>query len=325
MKTVVITGGAGYVGSQSLVRFKDLGWRVIVVDDLSTGHRDLAVAADELVETSLLESEALAGALDWAQVDGILHCAAKALVPESVARPEYYFRQNVVGALNLLDCSLEHRGIPIVFSSTAATFGQPESVPIPETAPTDPINPYGFSKLAVEKLLFAASSAYGGPVVALRYFNAAGADPEGRVGERHDPETHLIPNAIRAAHGSGAELTIFGDDYDTRDGTCLRDYIHVSDLAEAHRLALEYLWGGGASEVFNLGSAEGFTVKEVVETVAAVVGRPVPHRYGPRRPGDPDALLADSSRAREVLGWSPRHSDLRSIVTTAARWHDRDG
>jgi len=318
-RTVLITGGAGYVGSHSLLHFRSLGWRVVVLDDFSAGHREFAGHADRVIEGTLLDQGFVNEALSSEAFDGVLHCAGKIQVGESVERPTHYLRENILSAINLVD-ALREKKTPLVFSSTAAVYGTPEVVPIPETAKRSPDNPYGLSKLVVEQLLEASGIAHGLPWMALRYFNAAGADRDLRVGEDHHPETHLIPNIFRAALSSAA-MKIFGDDYDTRDGTCLRDYVHVDDVALAHAAALRHLWDGGGSESMNLGSGSGFTVREVLDAARRVTGREIRYDMAPRRPGDSSALVADTTQARSALGWKPESSELDHILTTAWRWH----
>lgn len=325
MPTILVTGGAGYVGSQSVLHFRSLGWRAVTLDDLSTGHADYAALADRFVSADCTDVAAMTAALASEPLDGVLHCAARSLVPESVTDPLLYFEQNVGGAVALLRASLAAGGVPIVLSSSAAVYGEPDEVPILESSARVPVNPYGFTKLAFEEALLATDRAHGLRSVALRYFNAAGADPAGRVGERHDPETHLIPNIIRSAlGGTGKTFRLFGDDYPTRDGTCLRDYIHTQDVARAHQAAFEYLWAGGETAAFNIGTGTGTTVREVFEAARVVLGRPIPLEIAPRRPGDPAVLLADCGLARERLGWTAKHSTIEEILTHAVRWHERD-
>ena len=317
---VLVTGGAGYVGSHACKALAAAGFRPVTLDDLSRGHRD-AVRWGPLEEVSLLDRDRVADVVRRWQPIAAMHFAALAYVGESVSQPLDYWRVNLTGSLNLIEALVQHGTKHIVFSSTCATFGTPDSVPIKADAPQRPINPYGASKLAVERLLADAEGAHGITSVALRYFNAAGADPEGEIGERHDPETHLIPLAIMAALGTGAPLTIHGDDWPTPDGTCIRDYVHVTDLASAHVLALRHLLGGGASARVNLGTGRGTSVKEIVTAVAAATGRDVPHRFGQRRPGDPAELVADPAAATALLGWQPAFSDR--IVETAVAWARR--
>jgi UDP-glucose-4-epimerase GalE len=311
---VLVTGGAGYIGSHAVRALARRGHEVLIYDDLSTGHRELAHGF-ELVEGSIGDASRLAPALT--NVDAVMHFAAKSLIPESVRDPRKYFDNNVRDGLVLLNTCIENGVKKFIFSSTAAVYGNPEKTPILENSPKQPVNPYGFSKLAFEGALQSYDSAYALRFASLRYFNAAGADSSGDIGELHEPETHLIPNALKAAVGDG-ELSIFGTDYPTPDGTCVRDYIHVTDLADAHVLALEYLDGGGRSEILNLGTGKGSTVHEVVTTVEKVVGRPLPKRIAARRQGDPPVLLADPARAEKLLGWKAKLS-LYDMV--ASSWN----
>jgi UDP-glucose-4-epimerase GalE len=330
MSTVVVTGGAGYVGSHAVKALAAAGRDVVVFDNLSAGHpeavarvaRAFPARSVTLVRGDIRDRAAVANMLRATGASAVMHFAARLLVAESVREPIGYYRANVEGTLTLLDAMAEARIRHFVFSSTAATFGEPQAVPIDETHPQQPINAYGETKLAVERALPHVERATDIRSITLRYFNAAGADPDGLLGEDHDPEEHLIPLAIAAARG-GAPLTIFGDDYDTPDGTCVRDYVHVTDLAAAHVAALTALEGGSASAAYNLGSGDGVTVRQVVERVGNLAGRSVPHTVGPRRPGDPARLVAASGRARRELGWTPRHQSLDAIVETAWRWHER--
>jgi len=269
----------------------------------------------------ILEPAALKSVFVKHRFDGVIHFCARSLVGESVVQPYAYYENNVAGTLNLLQAMRESGVGSIVFSSTAAVFGNPETPLIEEGHPTRPINPYGASKLMVERILADAAGAYGLRSTALRYFNAAGADPAGDIGESHQPETHLIPNVLRAALGQGSGLKVFGNDYATRDGTCVRDYIHVNDLASAHLLALEYMQTNQGSHLFNLGNGQGFTVWDVIEAAKRVTGRPIGFTQGARRPGDPAVLVASSKKAQCVLGWKPRFTDIGEIIETAWRWH----
>lgn len=317
---VLVCGGAGYIGSHMVRRLAAAGHRVTVFDNLSTGHRE-AVAAAELVVGDLLDPSALAQLFGRCRFDAVVHFAARSLVGESVAQPYLYYENNVVGSLNLLRAMRETGVERIVFSSTAAVFGHPEREPIDEDHPTRPINPYGASKLMVERLLADAAQAYGLRSVSLRYFNAAGAATEGGIGEAHEPETHLIPNVLRSALGQGPALKVFGTDYPTRDGTCVRDYVHVDDLCEAHLAALTFMGETAGAHVFNLGNGQGFSVLEVLDAAARVVGARIDYETAPRRPGDPAVLVASSRKAREQLGWSPRHTDIEAIIASAWNWH----
>ena len=317
---ILICGGAGYIGSHMLKWLALRGYRVTVLDNLSTGHRE-AVQWGELVEADLLDPASLERVFAGRRFDAVMHFCARSLVGESVAQPYDYYANNVSGTLNLLQAMQRHGVAKLVFSSTAAVFGNPVSARIDEVHPKAPINPYGASKLMVERMLQDAASAYGLRSVALRYFNAAGASPEGDIGESHQPETHLIPNALRAALGTGPALKLFGDDYPTPDGTCVRDYVHVDDLAQAHERALAYMQAHEGAHAFNLGNGQGFSVREVIEAASRVAGRAVPFEVAPRRDGDPATLVASSERARAELGWSPAHASLDEIIGTAWRWH----
>lgn len=314
---LLVTGGAGYMGSVCAAHLVDAGHDVLVLDDLSTGHRDAVPEGCEFVEGDLAElaHPVLAGGFGvFGAFDGVLHFAAKSLVGESMELPDLYWRNNVIGTLRLLEAMREHRTPRLVFSSTAATYGEPTQVPIPEDHPTVPTNTYGATKLAIDHAISGYASAYGLAAVSLRYFNVAGA--HGRFGERHAVETHLIPIALQVATGQRPELQVYGDDWPTPDGTCIRDYIHVDDLAEAHLLALDHA-EPGRHRIFNLGSGTGFSVREVVEACRAVTGHPLPTRNAPRRAGDPAVLIASSERARDELGWRPTRTDITRIVADA--------
>lgn len=323
MKTVLVFGGAGYVGSHGCKAFAQAGWNVVAFDDLSRGWRD-HVKWGPLIEASLLDRSAIAEAIRTTKPDLIVHFAALAYVGESVLQPGIYYRNNTVGSLNLLDeaCAAGH--IPIIFSSTCATYGIPEFLPITESHPQQPINPYGWSKLFVEKMLSDFNVAHGLNSVSLRYFNAAGADPGGEIGERHEPETHAIPLAIEAALSPDSVFTVFGSDFDTPDGTAVRDYIHVSDLASAHVAAGEYLADNPGSHVFNLGTGVGTSVIELLSAVEDAVGTKPSVCFGPPRPGDPAELVAAADKARNVLGWQTLHSSIENIVTSALAWRLRE-
>ncbi len=314
-----VTGGAGYVGSVVAARLVADGHRVTIVDNLSTGHRDAVPAGCTLVEGDVRDAAVLARAID-SSTDAVLHFAALSVVADSVQRPLDYFENNVGGTLSILRAMAAASVRRLVFSSTAAVYGTPASLPIEETAPCSPENPYGWSKLAVEKVLEAWHAAGGISYVALRYFNAGGAS--GELGEDHRPESHLIPIVLDAARGARPGVTVFGSDYPTRDGTCLRDYIHVVDLADAHVRALEAM-AQGFSGPLNLGSENGFTVLEVIRAVERVTGRTVAHTIGPRRDGDPPALVASSQKAVRVLGWTPSSSTLDEIIASAEAWRAR--
>ena len=319
---VLVTGGAGYIGSHTAKLLATSGHVPIVFDDLSQGH-DWAVKWGPIERGSLSDQERLREVLARHPVDAVIHFAANALVGESMSNPTKYFRNNTVGTLNLLD-AMHAAGVDrIVFSSTCATYGNPVRVPIDEGHPQAPVNPYGESKLMVEKILRWYGECYGLRWMALRYFNAAGADPDGEIGEDHDPESHLIPLVIGAAMGTRPPVKIFGTDYDTPDGTAIRDYVHVMDLAEAHLRALQRLDEGTPSQAVNLGTGQGQSVRAVVTTVSRTAGKAVPAVESPRRAGDPATLVADPARARDVLGWTCRYPDLDVIVEHAWRWHTK--
>ena len=320
---ILVTGGAGYIGSHTVLALKEAGYDVVVLDNLVYGHSDLveSVLKVELVVGDTNDRAFLDRLFAIHQFDAVMHFAAYAYVGESVTAPDKYYRNNVVGTLTLLE-AMNHAGIKnFVFSSTCATYGVPTIVPIPEDHAQNPINPYGATKLMVERILADFDPAYGMRSVAFRYFNAAGADPQGRLGEDHQPETHLIPLVLFTALGQQESVSILGTDYDTPDGTCVRDYIHVTDLASAHLLGLEYLLQGGKSDRFNLGNGNGFSVKEVIETARIVTGREIKAEEQPRRAGDPPALVGSGDRARQVLGWDPQYADLTAILTHAWAWH----
>ena len=314
-----VTGGAGYVGSHVVKALGERGHDVLVYDDLSTGHR-WAVLHGELVVADILDRGRLGEAFEAFRPEGVFHFAAKVVVPESVRDPMGYYRVNVQGSLALIEEAIRYGVKAFVFSSSAAVYGIPDQVPVGEEAPLKPINPYGATKAVVERILEDCSRAYGLPYVSLRYFNVAGADPEGRIGQASRQPTHLITRALKVALGEIPQLEIYGTDYPTPDGTCIRDYIHVEDLAEAHLLALEHLMDGGGSRVYNCGYGHGHSVREVVEMVRKVTGVDFAVAEAPRRPGDPPELVADPSRLKAELGWRPRYDDLRVIVETAWFW-----
>jgi UDP-glucose 4-epimerase len=316
---ILVTGGAGYIGSHAVRFFLARGHDVWIYDNLSFGHR-AAVPAERLLVADLSETHRLDQVLVERRIEAVVHYAAFAFVGESVQQPAKYYGNNLINTLNLIECLRRHGLGRFVFSSTCATYGTPQKVPITEEEPQRPINPYGETKLAVERALGAYARAYGWGYAALRYFNAAGASPDGTIGEDHSPETHLIPLAIHAAMGLRPALEIFGTDYPTPDGTCIRDYIHVDDLADAHLLALEKLVPSQEMK-YNLGTGRGYSVREVIRTVEEVSGKKVPVKEGPRREGDPPALVAASDKAQRELGWRPRYAELRPIVETAWNWH----
>ena len=318
---ILVTGGAGYIGSVTVDHLISRGENVVVLDNLSRGHREALAPKAIFCEGNVGDGHLLARITKENKIESCIHFAAFAYVGESVEQPRTYFENNVEQGIALFGSLLEAGVHRVVFSSSCATYGEPEQLPIRETARQWPTNPYGWSKLLLERVLASYDAAYGLKFVALRYFNAAGAT-ETR-GEHHDPESHLIPNVLQAAAGKINEVSVFGNAYPTPDGTAIRDYIHVSDLAEAHACALDYLRRGNASEFLNLASGRGYSVLEVIECVRQVTGRPVRVHFGPPRPGDPSRLVADSSKAQNRLKWSPRHSDLPTIVRTAWNWHNR--
>jgi UDP-glucose 4-epimerase len=317
---ILVCGGAGYIGSHMAQWLAMHGHAATVLDNLSTGHRE-AVKWGDLVEADLLDPASLERTFAGRRFDAVMHFSARSLVGDSVREPYAYYRNNVTGTLNLLGAMQLHGVDRLVFSSTAAVFGQPTTGLIDEDHPKAPINPYGASKLMVERILADAAAAYGLRSVALRYFNAAGALAEYGIGEAHACETHLIPNVLRSALGTGPALKVFGNDYPTSDGTCVRDYVHVQDLAQAHALALGYKDSHPAAHRFNLRNGQGFSVREVIAAASRVVGAPIPFEQAPRREGDPGTLVASGRRARELLGWTPAWTGLEPIIESAWRWH----
>jgi len=323
--TILVTGGAGYIGSHTVLALQQAGYEVVVLDNLTYGHQDIAkdVLNVELVVGDTCDRPLLDSLFASHNIAAVMHFAAYAYVGESVTDPAKYYRNNFVGTLTLLEAMMAASIDKFVFSSTCATYGVPKTVPIPEDHPQDPISPYGVSKLMVEQVLKDFDSAYQFKSVRFRYFNAAGADPAGKLGEDHMPETHLIPLVLLTALGKRDSISIFGTDYPTPDGTCVRDYIHVADLAEAHVLGLKYLLEGGETTVFNLGNGNGFSVKEVIEVARQITDREIKAVECPRRPGDPPALVGSSDRARSILGWNPQYADLNQIITHAWNWHQK--
>ena len=321
---LLIPGGAGYIGSHMVRHALREGHDVTILDDFSTGHR-WATADCEVLEVNLLDRERLNQLLQGRTFDGVIHFAAKSLVGESMTKPDMYFRNNVVGTMNLVDAMLQTGCQNLVFSSTAAIFGNPQTAKISEEHPKNPINPYGRSKLMVEQMLESLCNAYDLNACCLRYFNAAGADLAGGIGEAHDPETHLIPNVLRSLLGDGHLLKVFGNDYATHDGTCVRDYVHVNDLAQAHLLGLEFLEKEGGFKVFNLGNGSGYSVLDIVNVSSQVAGCEVAYEVAPRRIGDPTTLVADCSKAVHELGWAPEFGSLSDIISSAWRWHSNSG
>ncbi|GAP03361.1 UDP-galactose 4-epimerase [Fructobacillus pseudoficulneus] len=321
--SVLVLGGAGYIGSHMVRRLLDQGQDVVVVDNLVKGHRAAVAPEAKFYEVDIRDKEALSAVFEKEDIGAVVHFAAFSIVPESVAEPLKYFDNNTAGMVTLLEVMKDYDVKKIVFSSTAATYGNPVNIPIKETDPQNPINPYGESKLMMEKMMAWADSAYDIKWVALRYFNVAGALEDGSIGEDHGPETHLVPIILQAAAGQRDYIEMFGDDYNTPDGFNVRDYVHVVDLADAHILALDYLAKGNKSAQFNLGSATGFSVKEMVEAAREATGVNIEAKIGPRRPGDPDILVADSSQAREVLGWQPKYDNVQDIIKTAWNWKEK--
>lgn len=319
---VLVVGGAGYIGSHMVKMLTDRGHDTIVLDNLSMGYRD-SVLSGELVIGDLADPATLDDVFRHHRFDGVMHFASYIQVGESMREPAKYYRNNISNTLNLLDAMLRRSVRNFIFSSTAAIFGEPDYVPIDEKHPRRPINPYGFTKFAIEQVLADYDRAYGLRSVYLRYFNAAGADPDTTIGERHDPETHLIPLVLMAASGRREHIQIFGQDYDTPDGACVRDYIHVVDLCEAHLLVLNRLASGAASAAYNLGNGNGFSVNEAIDTATRVTGKSIPQVIGARRDGDPARLVADANLARRELGWRPRFNDLETIIRHAWAWERR--
>ena len=318
---ILVLGGAGYIGSHTVYELIAAGRDVVVADNLLTGFRAAVHPKARFYEADIRDRAAMDRLFEAEHIEGVIHFAASSQVGESMTNPLKYYDNNLCGTTALLEAMVAHGVDKIVFSSTAATYGEPERVPILETDATCPTNCYGETKLAMEKLMAWVSRAHGLRYVALRYFNACGAHPSGLIGEAHNPETHLIPLILQVPNGQRSEISIFGGDYPTRDGTCVRDYIHVTDLAQAHILALDYLMAGGENNVFNLGNGVGFTVREVIDVARRVTGHPIPAQLQPRRAGDPAQLVASSEKAKTVLGWKPQYADLDTIVSTAWAWH----
>jgi UDP-glucose 4-epimerase len=323
--TILVTGGAGYIGSHAVLALKRAGYGVVVLDNLVYGHRDLVeqVLQVDLVVGDINDRPLLDKLFATYDIGAVMHFSAYAYVGESVTTPDKYYRNNVVATLTLLEAMQAASINKFVFSSTCATYGVPKTVPIPEDHPQSPINPYGATKLMVERILADFDIAYSLKSVCFRYFNAAGADPSGLLGEDHNPETHLIPLVLQTALGKRQSVSIFGTDYDTPDGTCIRDYIHVADLADAHILGVEYLLQGRDSAVFNLGNGSGFSVREVIDTAKQVTGRDIKVVESDRRPGDPPALVGSGEKARKILGWNPQYPELDKILRHAWEWHQK--
>ncbi|MDU1340361.1 UDP-glucose 4-epimerase GalE [Clostridium butyricum] len=318
----IVLGGAGYIGSHAVNKLIENNYDVIVVDNLQSGHEEAINSKAKFYKGDIRDKNFLSNVFKEENIDGVFHFAANSIVGESMKEPLMYFNNNVYGMQILLEVMNEHNVNKIVFSSTAATYGEPKQVPITEDMETCPTNTYGETKLVMEKMMKWCDKAYGMKYVALRYFNVAGAEDDGSIGEDHNPETHLIPIVLQTALGKRDHITIFGDDYDTEDGTCVRDYVHVVDLVEAHILAMKYLTHGGESNTFNLGSSQGFSVKEIVETARKVTDKNIKAIIGERRAGDPSKLIASSDKARKILGWNPIRTNIENIIKDAWLWHD---
>lgn len=319
--TILVLGGAGYIGSHTVYELIDEGEDVVIVDNLETGHIEAVHPKARFYKGDIRDRKFIDSVFEKEKIDAVIHFAANSLVGESMVNPLKYYDNNLCGTKVLLESMVAHNIDKIVFSSTAATYGEPERVPILETDKTEPTNTYGETKLSMEKMFKWTSKAHNLRYVSLRYFNACGAHKSGEIGEAHNPETHLIPLILQVPNGQREAISIFGDDYDTKDGTCVRDYIHVTDLAQAHILAVKYLANGNESNIFNLGNGVGFTVKEVIETARKVTNDPIKAIISPRRAGDPARLIASSDKARNVLGWNPQHADLEEIIASAWNWH----
>ncbi|MGH1866830.1 UDP-glucose 4-epimerase GalE [Enterococcus durans] len=319
--SILVLGGAGYIGSHAVDQLINKGYEVIVVDNLLTGHKAAVHPDVRFYEGDIRDKTFLKSVFEKETIEGVLHFAASSLVGESVEKPLKYFNNNVYGMQVLLEVMHEFDVKNIVFSSTAATYGEPKEFPITESTPTNPKNPYGESKLMMEKMMKWCDNAYGMRYVALRYFNVAGAKSDASIGEDHTPETHLVPIILQVALGQREALAIYGDDYDTPDGTCVRDYVQVEDLIAAHILALEYLKAGNESNFFNLGSNQGYSVQEMLEAAREVTGKEIPAKIAPRRAGDPSRLVASSAKAQAILGWQPKFTDVKEIIKTAWDWH----
>ncbi len=319
--TILVLGGAGYIGSHTVYELIEAGEDVVIADNLETGHVEACHPKARFYKGDIRDKNFVDNLFDNEKIDSVIHFAANSLVGESVSNPLKYYDNNLYGTMVLLKSMVEHNVKKIVFSSTAATYGEPENIPILENDKTEPTNPYGETKLSMEKMFKWVSNAHGVRYVSLRYFNACGAHKSGLIGEDHNPETHLIPLILQVPNGQREKVAIFGDDYDTKDGTCIRDYIHVTDLAQAHILAVKYLNEGKESNIFNLGNGVGFSVKEVIEIARKVTGHPIPAIISPRRAGDPAKLVASSEKARKILGWNPEHAELEEIIASAWNWH----
>ncbi len=321
--SILVTGGAGYIGSHAVKGLIDRGYDVVIVDNLETGFEKAVDPRARFYKGDIRDTSFLAGMFSKEDVEGVIHFAANSLVGESMVDPLKYFDNNVHGTRVLLSSMMEYGVKHIVFSSTAATYGEPIRIPIDETHPTNPINPYGEAKLMMEKVIDWTSKAHELTYVSLRYFNVAGAHPSGEIGESHDPETHLIPIILQVPNKQREKLSVFGNDYDTKDGTCIRDYIHIEDLVEAHVLAMEYLLKGNESNLFNLGSGDGYSIYEMIEAAKAATGEEIPFELAERRAGDPAVLIASNSKAKEILNWTPKHTDVKDIIKSAWNFHKK--
>ncbi len=321
MSTILVMGGAGYIGSHTALELVKAGNDVVIADNLVTGYRSAVPEGARFYQGDLRDIGFLDNLFKTEKIDAVIHFAAYSLVGESVTNPLKYYDNNLCGTKVLLESMVKNGIDKIVFSSTAATYGEPENIPILESDRTCPTNPYGETKLAMEKMFDWTAKAHGLHYVSLRYFNACGADESGNIGEAHNPESHLIPLILQVPNGKRDAISVFGTDYDTPDGTCIRDYIHVTDLAQAHILAVQYLMNGGKNDIFNLGNGVGYSVKEVIETARKVTGHPIPAVEAPRRAGDPARLVASSEKAKKILGWKPVHDSLEEIISSAWKWH----
>ena len=319
--TVLVLGGAGYIGSHTVYELIEQGQETVVIDNLQTGHLDAIHPDAKFYQGDIRDKEFLDNVFKKEKIDAVIHFAANSLVAESMTDPLKYYDNNLYGTMILLKSMVENNIDKIIFSSTAATYGEPENIPIKETDKTEPINTYGETKLSMEKMFKWVSEAHNIKFVSLRYFNAAGAHKSGKIGEDHNPETHLIPLILQVPNNKRENIKIFGDDYETKDGTCIRDYIHVTDLAQAHILAIEYLKKTGKSDIFNLGNGVGFSVKEIIETARKVTGHPIPSVICPRRFGDPAQLIASNKKAEQILGWKPVYVNPEDIIASAWKWH----
>ncbi|WP_270995208.1 UDP-glucose 4-epimerase GalE [Listeria seeligeri] len=320
--SIIVLGGAGYIGSHAVAELVNRGYNVVVVDNLKTGHKEAIHEKAKFYQGDIRDKDFLSSVFERETVDGVMHFAASSLVGESMEEPLKYLNNNVYGTQILLEV-MEQFGVKnIVFSSSAATYGEPEQVPIIESMPTNPESTYGDTKLIMEKMMKWCDKAYGMKYVALRYFNVAGAKSDGTIGEDHQPESHLVPIILQVALGQREKLAIYGDDYNTPDGTCIRDYVHVEDLIDAHIRSLEYLENGGESNIFNLGSSKGFSVQEILGAARSVTEKTIPAEVVARRAGDPGILIASSDKAKEILGWEPKYTDIKDIIATAWKWHE---